>query len=114
MGFIIFAIAMGVILAIVNNIGDIFTITDFEAVHGPITTVDKEHVEDLLLVNNRLRSSVISVTYMGKDGTQKHSYIRAPVDLFTLNKSSQESLLLKALRRDNRKPLSVIKHSSLA
>ena len=113
MSWYITAVLAGALLAIANNIADIFTIIDFESINGPIIRIPKDNLESAMHNNNRLRNMVIAVTYHDKQGIKQMTYLQTPVNFMSVGASSQESLLLKALRRNNEKPRGLIKYTSI-
>ena len=114
MSYLVIAMLAGFLLALFNNIADLFTITDFETMHGPIICIPKDQVKTTLEENNAYRTTILSVTYTDTNGNKQHTYLRAPANLMGMTDSSKQALVKKALRRDSRRPQSVIKFTSLA
>lgn len=114
MSYLIIAVLFGFLLAVLNNITDLFTITDFESIHGPIICIPHEKIQKTMDENNGLRNTILSVTYTDIDGNKKHTYLRAPINIMSMTDSSKKSLLTKALRRANERPTELVKLTAMA
>lgn len=99
MSYLVIAALFGFLLAVFNNIGDLFTIADFESIHGPIIGVPRDNIQSVIDGNNNLRNAVLSVTFEDNTGTKKHMYLKAPSNIMSMTDSSKNTLLLKAIKR---------------